>query len=29
VAPGAELRDLQAAILRQLPELAAWPRWPA
>ncbi|CAN5213608.1 BTAD domain-containing putative transcriptional regulator [soil metagenome] len=27
--PGAELRDLQTAILRQSPELAAWPRSPA
>ncbi|MDX1888659.1 BTAD domain-containing putative transcriptional regulator [Mycolicibacterium sp. 050158] len=26
--PGAELRDLQTAILRQAPELAAWPRQP-
>ncbi|MDO3635009.1 BTAD domain-containing putative transcriptional regulator [Mycolicibacterium arseniciresistens] len=26
--PGAELRDLQTAILRQSPELAAWPRHP-
>ncbi|TFV57908.1 AAA family ATPase [Mycobacterium sp. PS03-16] len=26
--PGAELRDLQTAILRQAPELAAWPRSP-
>ena len=26
--PGAELRDLQTAILRQAPELAAWPRHP-
>jgi DNA-binding SARP family transcriptional activator len=28
LAPGAELRDLQTAILRQAPELAAWPRSP-
>ncbi|MET0704686.1 MAG: BTAD domain-containing putative transcriptional regulator [Mycobacterium sp.] len=27
--PGAELRELQTAILRQSPELAAWPRTPA
>ncbi len=27
--PGTELRDLQTAILRQSPELAAWPRSPA
>lgn len=27
--PGAGLRDLQTAILRQSPELAAWPRSPA
>lgn len=27
--PGVELRDLQTAILRQSPELAAWPRSPA
>ncbi|CAN5570960.1 BTAD domain-containing putative transcriptional regulator [soil metagenome] len=27
--PGVELRDLQTAILRQSPELAAWPRTPA
>jgi DNA-binding SARP family transcriptional activator len=26
--PGAELRDLQTAILNQAPELAAWPRTP-
>ncbi|HET7740779.1 MAG TPA: BTAD domain-containing putative transcriptional regulator, partial [Mycobacterium sp.] len=26
--PGAELRDLQTAVLRQAPELAAWPRSP-
>lgn len=26
--PGAELRDLQSAILNQAPELAAWPRSP-
>ncbi len=26
--PGAELRDLQTAVLRQAPELAAWPRAP-
>ena len=26
--PGAELRELQTAILRQAPELAAWPRHP-
>ncbi|UGU31209.1 AAA family ATPase [Mycolicibacterium smegmatis] len=26
--PGAELRELQTAILRQAPELAAWPRSP-
>ncbi|WP_412770125.1 AfsR/SARP family transcriptional regulator, partial [Mycolicibacterium grossiae] len=26
--PGAELRDLRTAILRQAPELAAWPRSP-
>ena len=26
--PGTELRDLQTAILRQAPELAAWPRLP-
>lgn len=26
--PGAELRDLQTAVLRQAPELAAWPRVP-
>ncbi|MBO0677605.1 AAA family ATPase [Mycolicibacterium sp. S2-37] len=26
--PGSELRDLQTAILRQAPELAAWPRSP-
>ncbi|OBB60950.1 AAA family ATPase [Mycobacterium sp. 852013-51886_SCH5428379] len=26
--PGSELRDLQTAILRQAPELAAWPRPP-
>lgn len=26
--PGGELRDLQTAILRQAPELAAWPRSP-
>ncbi|MBJ7341634.1 BTAD domain-containing putative transcriptional regulator [Mycolicibacterium sp.] len=26
--PGAELRELQTAILRQAPELAAWPRQP-
>jgi DNA-binding SARP family transcriptional activator/DNA polymerase III delta prime subunit len=28
LAPGAELRDLQTAVLRQAPELAAWPRHP-
>lgn len=27
--PGTELRDLQTAVLRQSPELAAWPRPPA
>ncbi|MCW2513477.1 MAG: transcriptional regulator, putative ATPase, winged helix family, partial [Mycobacterium sp.] len=26
--PGAELRELQTAVLRQAPELAAWPRQP-
>ena len=26
--PGAELRDLQTAVLRQAPELAGWPRPP-
>lgn len=26
--PGAELRELQTAVLRQAPELAAWPRHP-
>lgn len=28
LSPGAELRELQTAILRQAPELAAWPRTP-
>nr|WP_280833620.1 BTAD domain-containing putative transcriptional regulator [Mycolicibacterium frederiksbergense] len=28
LAPGTELRELQTAILRQAPELAAWPRSP-
>ncbi|MGH7291620.1 MAG: BTAD domain-containing putative transcriptional regulator, partial [Myxococcota bacterium] len=28
LAPGAELRDLQTAVLRQATELAAWPRQP-
>lgn len=28
IEPGAELRDLQTAVLRQAPELAGWPRSP-